>query len=300
MSRLGISCVYPGHIVGIYPPYPLVIYPPAEIAERTAAHGASGAAVRGARVRPSALRKRSVAGCKMLPRLCAGVAMSSRPCACPSRRLVWTTVGTYGDPFPNSRRQLREQCVDCGRLFGESVAHSRARADTPNVDTAALQRSIAATKAHWQRELEAWQEKRAAEQRARRLRYEQYLQSDEWASRRELVLQRANYLCEGCGLDRATEVHHLSYDHIGQEFLWELVAVCRRCHAEWHGQAATGDQVAKQNKEREAYHDLCTYPPHEKLFLFLKMVQRRPGGKSILRLASKTGGVPTNFNKVDQ
>ena len=113
-------------------------------------------------------------GCKMLPRLCAGVAMSSRPCACPSRRLVWTTVGTYGDPFPNSRRQLREQCVDCGRLFGELVAHNRARADTPNVDTAALQRSIAATKAHWQRELEAWQEKRAAEQRARRLRYEQY------------------------------------------------------------------------------------------------------------------------------
>ena len=57
-----------------------------------------------------------------------------------------------------------------------------------------------------------------------------YLNSVRWRRLRALVLKRAKGLCEGCGEANATEVHHLSYNHIGDEFLWELVAVCRKCH----------------------------------------------------------------------
>jgi len=37
------------------------------------------------------------------------------------------------------------------------------------------------------------------------------------------------------GSEPATEVHHLTYQHVGHEFLFELVAICRECHTRWHG-----------------------------------------------------------------
>jgi 5-methylcytosine-specific restriction endonuclease McrA len=49
-----------------------------------------------------------------------------------------------------------------------------------------------------------------------------------------LVLQRANGHCEGCGQRKAVQVHHLTYEHVGQEFLWELRAVCSECHDRLH------------------------------------------------------------------
>lgn len=64
--------------------------------------------------------------------------------------------------------------------------------------------------------------------------YRRYLQSPEWEERRFKVLARAHQRCEGCGRAIATQVHHLSYAHVGQEFLWELVAVCEDCHRRCH------------------------------------------------------------------
>lgn len=65
--------------------------------------------------------------------------------------------------------------------------------------------------------------------------YAGYLRSEEWASRREKVMQRAGGFCEGCRAQAATEVHHLTYEHVTQEFLFELVAICGDCHARYHG-----------------------------------------------------------------
>jgi hypothetical protein len=64
--------------------------------------------------------------------------------------------------------------------------------------------------------------------------YAEYLQTNEWKERRRLVLERADGICEGCRQEPATEVHHTSYVHVGNEFLWELVAICRWCHARYH------------------------------------------------------------------
>lgn len=69
-----------------------------------------------------------------------------------------------------------------------------------------------------------------------RAMYESYLKSQEWADRRSKVMERAGHRCEGCRNALATEVHHLSYEHVTQEFLFELVAMCGDCHARWHGQ----------------------------------------------------------------
>lgn len=61
--------------------------------------------------------------------------------------------------------------------------------------------------------------------------YEAYLQSSEWEYRRMLVLDRDNHTCQACLHEAATEVHHLVYDHLFAEPLFDLVAICHDCHA---------------------------------------------------------------------
>ena len=63
----------------------------------------------------------------------------------------------------------------------------------------------------------------------RKEQYRMYLASKEWKKRRARVMDRDNYLCRICG-KRATEVHHLTYDRIFDEPLYDLVAICRECH----------------------------------------------------------------------
>ena len=60
--------------------------------------------------------------------------------------------------------------------------------------------------------------------------YNAYLLTPEWKRKRDLVMRRANRVCEGCGINSAIQVHHLTYEHVGNELLFELVAICHECH----------------------------------------------------------------------
>lgn len=62
--------------------------------------------------------------------------------------------------------------------------------------------------------------------------YEKYLKSPEWKAKRKLVLERDKYKCLSCLSAEATEVHHITYRHLGNEPLFELVSICRRYHQE--------------------------------------------------------------------
>lgn len=64
--------------------------------------------------------------------------------------------------------------------------------------------------------------------------YDKYLQSDEWKKLRKLVFKRCDNVCEGCGVSRAQQVHHLTYKRIGDELLFDLVGVCNSCHEYIH------------------------------------------------------------------
>lgn len=63
--------------------------------------------------------------------------------------------------------------------------------------------------------------------------YDRYRQTPEWQERRRLCLERDEHQCQaklpGC-LRRATQAHHLTYTHCGNEPLFELISVCRPCH----------------------------------------------------------------------
>lgn len=66
--------------------------------------------------------------------------------------------------------------------------------------------------------------------------YKEYLLSPQWQAKRIKVFERCARLCEGCRKSKATIVHHLTYAHKGNEFLFELVGLCPECHSEIHTQ----------------------------------------------------------------
>lgn len=71
--------------------------------------------------------------------------------------------------------------------------------------------------------------------------YERYLQTPKWKAKRDLVMRRACGICEACLEASATEVHHTTYRHVGNEPLFELRAVCGDCH----------ESITKMDRERK-------------------------------------------------
>jgi 5-methylcytosine-specific restriction endonuclease McrA len=75
----------------------------------------------------------------------------------------------------------------------------------------------------------------------RRATYEWYRISPSWHERRKWILKRANGICEKCRRRPATEVHHLTYKRVFNEYPADLMALCRPCHAEIHWRQPAND-----------------------------------------------------------
>jgi 5-methylcytosine-specific restriction endonuclease McrA len=146
------------------------------------------------------------------------------------RGLVWVPVGTLGV----STRQLRYQCRECFEYVGGSQRHALATPDTPEVDPASLVARDQYRERRWRRYRAEWDQGIREQDEEWWRRYDEYLSTDEWHQRRRLVLERDGGICQNCRAARATQAHHLSYRNVGNEFLWELVAVCDDCHVCCH------------------------------------------------------------------
>jgi hypothetical protein len=64
--------------------------------------------------------------------------------------------------------------------------------------------------------------------------YVAYLKSAEWLVKRAQVLHRAGGRCERCHGAEAVEVHHLTYERVGDELPGDLIALCAPCHRRAH------------------------------------------------------------------
>ncbi len=64
--------------------------------------------------------------------------------------------------------------------------------------------------------------------------YSAYLKTDQWKHKRQQVLERENFLCQGCNYSKAIHVHHTTYENLGDELLFQLVALCVQCHNKLH------------------------------------------------------------------
>lgn len=73
----------------------------------------------------------------------------------------------------------------------------------------------------------------------RALPYERYLQTRRWIGTRNRILRLRGYRCERCTAGRNLQVHHLTYDRIGEERDDDLQVLCRGCHLGHHVAEAT-------------------------------------------------------------
>lgn len=60
-----------------------------------------------------------------------------------------------------------------------------------------------------------------------------YLLHPWWRLTRKRKLAETNGRCERCG-DRAKEIHHRTYDRLGEELMEDLEALCQSCHRDQH------------------------------------------------------------------
>lgn len=131
----------------------------------------------------------------------------------------------------NGSIQYVAQCLRCGRAVGLAISKNK-------INLEEISEFDEKLKAEWEREYKSKKrEKLGVDHEANKKNisnfwewYGDYLKSREWEKKRIKVLARENYLCEGCGENKAVEVHHRSYKHKGNEFLFELVALCKKCH----------------------------------------------------------------------
>jgi 5-methylcytosine-specific restriction endonuclease McrA len=69
-------------------------------------------------------------------------------------------------------------------------------------------------------------------------KYSEYIKSPGWRAKREEKLFAANYKCEQCGFeDPKLEVHHKTYEHLGDEWMSDLIVLCSFCHKNAHNGA---------------------------------------------------------------
>lgn len=125
------------------------------------------------------------------------------------------------------------QCPDCGAALSTQLSHSL----VPDIENCPMWNEELSRQhqTRWSRAYDEEKQRAIAERKALWSKtYDEYLQTPEWRERSKLVKERAGGLCEGCRKRNAIDAHHLHYDNVGHEFLFDLVAVCRECHDALH------------------------------------------------------------------
>ena len=130
------------------------------------------------------------------------------------------------------------QCQECGRAVGSAVSKSEAERIHPGLLPVFDDER---RKTQEQQRVQAWRDQQAQRHQEQEMSqalwwdvYRAYLDSAAWQAKRQAVLRRDEWICQGCLERPACDVHHLTYKHLEYEFLFELVSVCRACHDRWH------------------------------------------------------------------
>jgi len=134
--------------------------------------------------------------------------------------------------------QFRVRCVICGETQGDAIKHTeltleqKASAFVWNPQSAS---SYYAESERLRREEMASLQQQCDFENAQSNKvwwewYSEYLRSAVWQRRHQAVMRRARGICEACQIAAATQVHHLTYAHVGREPLFDLVAICTKCH----------------------------------------------------------------------
>lgn len=155
--------------------------------------------------------------------------------AAPSDECRHTTSHLTDRRLSNGSHAIYRQCKTCGATVGTAIARSKLTVE----QIAALSPfdENLATAYHECRRVARVEAQESESQKAHiesQQEYQEYLKTPQWYEKRNAVMKRDNYVCQGCLRRRATQVHHLTYAHKYNELLFELVAICDHCHAQAH------------------------------------------------------------------
>ncbi|MDP8900288.1 MAG: hypothetical protein M3N33_03920 [Actinomycetota bacterium] len=71
----------------------------------------------------------------------------------------------------------------------------------------------------------------------RALPYMEYLRTPHWKRKREAKVRAAGHRCQLCNRGSVTlNVHHRTYERLGEELDGDLTVLCRECHSVFHEQ----------------------------------------------------------------
>lgn len=134
----------------------------------------------------------------------------------------------------NGTYAVYRQCLACGIKASSQMPFLAALKETGKVriaDLPAFDTELEQSGADWAGQ--SWIEATRPSQEESWNKYNEYLRSESWRRRSRMCLERDGYKCqaqyEGC-LGRATQSHHLTYRHIYNEPLFDLISVCQSCH----------------------------------------------------------------------
>lgn len=149
-------------------------------------------------------------------------------CPCESKQIVKRKIG--------SALHFGSQCARCGRW--EAVAKANLTAEQIS---GAAEFDETRAEIFWNGIRERERTQYAIEREERNVAwwaaYSAYLLSDRWRDKRDRVLERDGGLFQACLRRKATQVHHLTYEHcqnasgeFGYEPLFDLESICDVCH----------------------------------------------------------------------
>jgi 5-methylcytosine-specific restriction endonuclease McrA len=145
----------------------------------------------------------------------------------------YTACGLYKVSHPGSPVANIVNCPNCRVDVLQHQLEQKENQDQLQRLTALEQERAQARAAELRKQYDLEQVKVAtiaAESRTWWKKYDDYLNSESWLLKRAKVLERAGRRCEACGEAWATQVHHVTYEHVFDEPLFDLRAVCVPCH----------------------------------------------------------------------
>lgn len=130
--------------------------------------------------------------------------------------------------------QYVKQCRWCGSAIGSAIKKATVEGQPPEFNDR-LRNQYLAKQARLMNEIKCAQIDQDKQRESQFWNeYSDYLESDKWKKKREKVLRRDENVCQGCDSRMANVVHHLTYENLYDEFLFELVAMCGPCHTKLH------------------------------------------------------------------
>lgn len=137
--------------------------------------------------------------------------------------------------FSNDTQHLRKQCNDCGRVLSKGYKRTVVPDfwSLPEVDEVKRKhlwdtiKKISLAKSI----LLDFRLKRIAKDKEYYKNV--YLLSSEWGIKRQAVMDAYNWECQKCD-EKATQLHHTTYDNIFKEKFEDLLPLCRSCHEKEH------------------------------------------------------------------